>query len=123
MIWTADQADKQERQQWCTDSIEALCLLLWIARLSVSLGLVCHGSAVCSLSLSAGSVKTLHLFEARYLSLLDDVLAQPGSNKVFAHVVIEQQGDTFGDTAAAFIGALNVDGYVFVMASLVRVSE
>lgn len=68
-----------------------------------------------------GSVKTLHLFEARYISLLDEVLGQPGSNKLFAHVVVEQQGDTFGETAAAFPGAYQGDGYVFVMATLVRV--
>lgn len=49
------------------------------------------------------------------------MLAQPGSNKLFAHVVVEQQGDTFGDTAAAFPGAYQGDGYVFVMATLVRV--
>lgn len=74
------------------------------------------------LSPFAGSVKTLHLFEARYLSLLDTVLAQPGSNKVFGHVVVEQQGDAFGDTAAAFPGAYRGDGFVFLMATLVRVS-
>jgi hypothetical protein len=73
--------------------------------------------------LSSGSIKTLHLFEARYLAMLDSVLAQPGANKVFAHVVVEQQGDAFGDTAAAFPGAYKGEGFVFLMATLVRVSE
>lgn len=61
------------------------------------------------------------MFEARYLALLDTVLAQPGRNKVFGHVVVEQQGDAFGETAASFPGAYNGDGFVFLMATLVRV--
>jgi hypothetical protein len=55
--------------------------------------------------------------------MLDTVLAQPGANKVFAHVVVEQQGDAFGDTAAAFPGAYKGEGFVFLMATLVRVSD
>ncbi len=55
--------------------------------------------------------------------MLDSVLAQPGANKVFAHVIVEQQGDAFGETAAAFPGAYKGDGFVFLMATLVRVSK
>lgn len=70
-----------------------------------------------------GSVKSLHLFEARYLALLDDVLASPGSNKCFGFVVVEQAGDPFGDAASSFPGAYASDGYVMTMATLVRVSR
>lgn len=68
-----------------------------------------------------GSVKALHLFEARYLALLDAVLAAPGPNKLLGFVVVEQPGEPFGETAAGFPGAYAGDTYVLTMATLVRV--
>jgi hypothetical protein len=79
--------------------------------------------SLCGCQNATGSVKSLHLFEARYLSLLDSVLAQPSSNKLFGHVVVEQQGDAFGDAAATFPGAYKGDGFVFLLATVVRVSH
>lgn len=70
---------------------------------------------------SPGSVKSLHLFEARYLSLLDSVLAQPGPNKVCVHAVVESPGDAFGESAAGFPGAYAGDDVVLCLATLVRV--
>eukprot|EP00878_Enallax_costatus_P018823 GHUV01019838.1.p1 GENE.GHUV01019838.1~~GHUV01019838.1.p1 ORF type:complete len:394 (+),score=135.34 GHUV01019838.1:375-1556(+) len=70
-----------------------------------------------------GSVKTLHLFEARYLSLLDEVLSNPQNNKFFGHVVVEQPGDPVGSKASAFPGAYVGDTFVFLMGTLVRVLE
>lgn len=41
---------------------------------------------------------------------------------MFGHVIVEQQGEAFGETAATFPGAYKGDGFVFLMATLVRVS-
>lgn len=100
----------------------SLCVLLPILTCYLHTRTPNHHPSATRYPLS-GSVKTLHLFEARYLSLLDTVLAQPNANKVFGHVIVEQQGDAFGDQAAAFPGAYKGEGFVFVMATLVRVSE
>lgn len=51
------------------------------------------------------------------------MLAQPSSNKLFGHVVVEQQGDAFGEAAATFPGAYKGDGFVFLLATVVRVSQ
>lgn len=75
-----------------------------------------------SLLVSTGSVKTLHLFEARYLALLEEVLSSPKSNKLFGHVVVEQPGDPVGSKASAFPGAYVGENFVFLMGTLVRVS-
>lgn len=72
----------------------------------------------------AGSVKTLHLFEARYISLLEEVLASGRANKLFVHAVVEQQGGgPIEAKAAGFPGACAVGGVVLLMGCLVRVSE
>eukprot|EP00775_Hariotina_reticulata_P002015 gene2015-2337_t len=70
-----------------------------------------------------GSVKTLHLYEARYLSLLDEVLSNPSSNKLFVHTVVEQlgSGDPVGSKAAGFPGAYVGERLVLLMATMVRV--
>ncbi|KAF8057649.1 hypothetical protein HT031_005998 [Scenedesmus sp. PABB004] len=70
-----------------------------------------------------GSVKSLHLYEARYLALLDEVLASPGPNKLLGHVVVEQRGDAVGSKAAAFPGAFVGQNLVLLMGVLVRVLE
>eukprot|EP00879_Flechtneria_rotunda_P028469 GHRR01030585.1.p1 GENE.GHRR01030585.1~~GHRR01030585.1.p1 ORF type:complete len:179 (+),score=29.43 GHRR01030585.1:478-1014(+) len=68
-----------------------------------------------------GAVKTLHLFEARYLAMLEEVLSSPNSNKLFAHVVVEQPGNPVGSKAATFPGAYIGEMFIFLMGTLVRV--
>jgi hypothetical protein len=73
-------------------------------------------------SMTTGSVKTLHLYEARYLAMLEEVLSNPGRNKFIGHVVIEQLGDPVGSRASAFPHAFVGDNFVMLMGTLCRVS-
>ncbi|WIA22334.1 hypothetical protein OEZ85_004648 [Tetradesmus obliquus] len=70
-----------------------------------------------------GSVKTLHLYEARYLAMLEEVLSNPGRNKFIGHVVVEQLGDPVGSRASAFPHAFVGDNFVMLMGTLCRVLE
>ncbi|KAF6262441.1 hypothetical protein COO60DRAFT_627274 [Scenedesmus sp. NREL 46B-D3] len=70
-----------------------------------------------------GSVKTLHLYEARYLAMLEEVLSNPGRNKFIGHVVVEQLGDPVGSRAAAFPHAFVGDNFIMLMGTLCRVLE
>jgi hypothetical protein len=60
--------------------------------------------------------KPLHLYEARYLEMLEEVLASP--HRLFAHVVVEQPVTV---DAARRPGALVTEDYVMCMATLVKV--
>lgn len=79
--------------------------------------LLCPPAAVFT-----GSVKTLHLYEARYLSMLEEVLSNPARNKFIGHVVVEQLGDPVGSRASAFPHAFVGDNFVMLMGTLCRVS-
>jgi hypothetical protein len=72
---------------------------------------------------AAGSVKTLHLYEARYLAMLEEVLSNPGRNKFIGHVVIEQLGDPVGSRASAFPHSFVGENFVMLMGTLCRVSR
>lgn len=77
------------------------------------------GTRLCTV---AGSVKTLHLYEPRYIALLDEVLCRPGSNRLMGHVVVEQLGDAVGSRASAFPHAYVGENFVMLMGTLCRVS-
>jgi hypothetical protein len=66
-----------------------------------------------------GAVKTLHLYEAKYLALLEEVLAS--DTKLFAHVVVELSQRPRGTSAATFPGAFVGENFVLLMATVVKV--
>ncbi|KAI8472564.1 MAG: hypothetical protein J3K34DRAFT_205940 [Monoraphidium minutum] len=68
-----------------------------------------------------GGTKILHLYEARYLSLLERALkADP---PVFCHVAVEQPIDPGSSTTARLPGALVGGDFALALATLVQVVE
>lgn len=68
----------------------------------------------------AGSMKQLHLYEARYLSLLETVLSSP--HKLFGHVVVQQSMQPARLHSAQTPGAYIGDNYVLCYAGIAKVT-
>jgi hypothetical protein len=91
--------------------------------LSSFVSLLMSHPAAAAAAAAAGSVKTLHLYEARYLAMLEEVLSNPGRNKFIGHVVIEQLGDPVGSRASSFPHSFVGENFVMLMGTLCRVSH
>lgn len=71
--------------------------------------------------LTPGGTKVLHLYEARYLALLERALKS--DDKIFAHVAAEQPVDPGSSSAARLPGALVGSNYVLALGTLVQIVE
>jgi hypothetical protein len=119
--WLA--GDRSLEEHLLTHAVLARNLALLQEVMSSANSLLLPHPATAAAAAAAGSVKTLHLYEARYLAMLEEVLSNPGRNKFIGHVVIEQLGDPVGSRASAFPHSFVGENFVMLMGTLCRVSR